>query len=524
MRPTELLEAAAHHYLPLSLGLLLLLCLVLPYRGKLTLRPLTLLPGPAEWPFIGALPWLFANHANILGALLRTTRELGFRTWTVKWLGEPRFLFITDPRNLEHVLLRNFANYPKGENFCSTLSDLLGRGIFVTDGMEWMRQRHLYSSLFTEDTFHTTATAALHRSGQALEAVLRASASASPPTPVDLFSLYNRFTLDTIGEVAFGVNLGTIANPEQPFIAAFDAAQQALDQRFFLPGWRWLKPLLPSEHRLAASIATMGAFCEQLIEARRADPTLQQRTDVLSRAMCKELPQGSGLYPFRDSTPLLKDLIMNFLIAGRDTTAQALSWATLCLASSAPELGMADRVAAEGEQLQGSSSSASPFAPSFEALESRLPYCSAVMQETLRLYPSVPKDLKTALAADVLPDGTPVVPGTSIVYLPYVMGRCPGLWGESAADFQPDRFLGCTGAAAPSPWKLPAFNGAGPRACLGRRLALAEANFVLALVFSRFTLQLSPAAQGEPGGCPHAESLTLPMARGLWVRVGVRGL
>ena len=53
-------------------------------------------------------------------------------------------------------------------------------------------------------------------------------------------------------------------------------------------------------------------------------------------------------------------------------------------------------------------------------------------------------------------------------------------------------------------------------------MALAEANFVLALVFSKFSLRLSPESQAAPGGCPYADSLTLPMARGVWVRVALR--
>jgi cytochrome P450 len=118
------------------------------------------------------------------------------------------------------------------------------------------------------------------------------------------------------------------------------------------------------------------------------------------------------------------------------------------------------------------------------------------MRETLRLYPSVPKDIKTALASDVLPDGTVVTAGTSVVYLPYVMGRSPALWGEDAARFQPERFLG---KPVPSAWRLPAFNGAGPRTCLGQRMALAEANFVLALVFGRFKRAWGGGGVGRRG-------------------------
>jgi cytochrome P450 len=496
MRPSELLSellghALSHPALSLALTAVLLLALRAAH-GKFYPQ---WLPGPAEYPIIGALPWLLQHRQDVLGAILAACRAAAFRTWTVKWLGSPRYIMTTDPRNLEHVLKGNFANYPKGALFNGTLEDLLGGGIFVSDGEQWKAQRHLFASLFTERSFNTVVLAALHAHGGALEAALARAAAAR--APIDLFHLHNRFTLDTIGSIAFGLDIGSLANPAHPFAAAFDQAQQALDLRFFTPGWRALRSLLPSERRLAASVATMHGFCAELIAARRAEAPQARaaRTDVLSRAMALEVPEGSGRFPFRDSDAALRDLILNFLIAGRDTTAQALSWAVLavCSAQRTPaEVG--ERLAAEGARLRAAprsvSTSASAdagaqpaFAPSYEALEKELPYASAVMRETLRLFPSVPKDIKTALQADVLPDGTYVPAGATLAYLPYAMGRSPALWGEDCEAFVPERFLG---KPLPSAWKLPAFNGAGPRTCLGQRMALAEANFVLALIFSRF--------------------------------------
>ena len=498
LRPSELLSQALAHAAQHPAAALLLLALLLATlraaHGKYFPQ---WLPGPLELPIIGALPWLLRNRHDVLGAILAVSRSASFKTWTVKWLGAPRYIMTTDPRNLEHVLKTNFANYPKGAHFNGTLADLLGAGIFVSDGEQWKAQRHLFASLFTERSFNTVVLAALHARGGALEAALARAAAAR--APIDLFHLHNRFTLDAIGSIAFGLDIGSLANPAHPFAAAFDQAQQALDLRFFTPGWRALRALLPSERALAASIATMHGFCAELIAARRAEAPEARaaRTDVLSRAMALEVPEGSGRFPFRDSDAALRDLILNFLIAGRDTTAQALSWAVLSVCSAQQrtgEGGAGERLAAEGALLRarssasgsssGSASADAPaFTPSYESLEKELPYASAVMRETLRLFPSVPKDIKTALAADVLPDGTHVPAGATLAYLPYVMGRSPALWGADCEAFLPERFLG---KPLPSAWRLPAFNGAGPRTCLGQRMALAEANFVLALVFSRF--------------------------------------
>ena len=159
------------------------------------------------------------------------------------------------------------------------------------------------------------------------------------------------------------------------------------------------------------------------------------------------------------------------------------------------------------------------FPPPFESVEKQLRFARAVTLETLRLYPSVPKDIKTCISSDTLPDGTWVPSGASVVYLPYVMGRSPELWGEDCCKFDPQRFISTPN---PSPWKFPVFNGAGPRTCLGQRMAIVEACFVLSSIYRDYHLELDPLEQAAPGGCPYLDSLTLPLARGVRVKVSRR--
>jgi len=146
----------------------------------------------------------------------------------------------------------------------------------------------------------------------------------------------------------------------------------------------------------------------------------------------------------------------------------------------------------------------------------QLRFARAVASETLRLYPSVPKDVREAAEDDELPDGTRVPRGSLVAYLPYVMGRDEALWKDAAA-FRPERFLEGGEGAAASAWKWPVFNGSGPRQCMGQHLALAEMSFALALVYREFSLKLDPPSQA--GSVTHRDSLTLPQARGVTVRV-----
>ena len=146
----------------------------------------------------------------------------------------------------------------------------------------------------------------------------------------------------------------------------------------------------------------------------------------------------------------------------------------------------------------------------------------AVLSETLRMHPSVPKDAKYAIEADTLPDGTRIAAGCCVFWSNYTMGRDPTLWPEPR-EFRPERWLRKddapdkdgvhlwrptgqvwrSSASEVSDFKYAAFN-AGPRLCLGRPLAYLEMQTVLAAVFGRYELTEAVAHTDE-----YANSVTL---------------
>jgi hypothetical protein len=198
------------------------------------------------------------------------------------------------------------------------------------------------------------------------------------------------------------------------------------------------------------------------------------------------------------SEDYLRDLVLNFLIAGRDTTAQALSWTIYCLAQH-PDAEAAVR--AEIIDVCG------VRGPAYDDIN-RLPYLNAVLSEALRLYPSVPVDFKMALNDDTWPDGTFVPKGSGIVYDIYSMGRDTSIWGEDADAFRPERWLEMDNPMGT--YEYPVFN-AGPRECLGRRLAMIEMKTCLAMVLPQVSFALA---------IPHDQirtdnQLTIGMSTGL---------
>jgi len=129
------------------------------------------------------------------------------------------------------------------------------------------------------------------------------------------------------------------------------------------------------------------------------------------------------------------------------------------------------------------------------------------LNEALRLYPPVPLPTKEALGDDVLPSGAVVRKGCILLYNPYAMGRSEKLWGKDAHQFKPERWLD---VAFPSLYTYPVFN-AGPRECLGKRLAWVEMKACLVQVLKAVKISLAI----PPEGVLCDVQLTIGMSSGL---------
>ncbi|CAJ1342483.1 unnamed protein product [Effrenium voratum] len=459
-------------------------------------------PVPGHWLF-GNLP-VFLRHAfafTHLDMITEDHRKLG-KTLLYSFPFKPPIISTTDPENVEHMLKRNFDNFVKGWWFRGPLTQLLGDGIFNADGALWHRQRKTASRMFTAQIFKEHIWHVVQKNSCKVQSHLAGAAKSQ--TLVDIFQLMNRFTLDTIGEIGFGADIGSLDDPSSPFLASFDHAQKAVFYRFVLPDpvWWFLRFFgFASEHKSALHFRLLDEYSRKVVRDLAAAPTA-------SSSFVGLFMQDAMATEEEMSEDFLRDLVLNFLIAGRDTTAQALSW-TVFLIAGHPEVEK--RIV---EELDALDSESDEGKLSYQTVL-QLSYLQAVVSEALRLYPSVPSDSKVAVDDDIFPDGTFVPGGTVVQWEPYAMARDESLWGEDAAAFRPERWLEME--APPSPYKYIVFN-AGPRECLGKRLAYLELKVCLAQVFQSFTLELAiPRHEVLP-----QTSLTIGMSRGLPCRVKPR--
>ncbi|GAA6057630.1 hypothetical protein JCM3770_005004 [Rhodotorula araucariae] len=428
-----------------------------------------------------------------------------------------RMIEVSNPDYLEHIQRTNFRNYVKGPTFYKNLSPLLGDGVFCVDGHAWQLQRKTTSRIFTGSNFKGIITNSIEKNVQTLLAIIGRHADRGET--FDLADLFFRFTLNSFAEMAFGQDLRALSTETDepiPFAVAFDEAQVISNKRFTNPLWPVMEFLNGDRARMTELLKVMDDFAYEVIDERDregrgsftgAEKKEAAETDLLSLYMALRDENGAPL-----TRKMLRDAILNLIIAGRDTTAQALSWTFYHLLLHPQHIAaLRKEVDTLGEVDY----------ESFKGLTTT----TAIFQEGLRLHPSVPKNAWQALDDDVLPNGGPrIEKGDAVFWSDWAMARDPAVWGADAGEFRPERWIDADGGLKrESQFKFHAFNG-GYRLCLGQNLALYEGTAVLAAILRAFDLDFAP------GYLDHVEmsdyertpkykgALTLSMAAPLEVR------
>nr|A0A517FNC7.1 RecName: Full=Cytochrome P450 CYP94D108; Short=PpCYP94D108 [Paris polyphylla]QDS03629.1 cytochrome P450 CYP94D108 [Paris polyphylla] len=382
-----------------------------------------------------------------------------------------------NPANVEHMLKTKFENYPKGDRFVTLLEDFLGRGIFNSDGDHWKLQRKTASLEFNTKTIRTFVMENVRVSVVDRLIPIFARAAASGET-IDLQETLERFAFDNVCKVSFNEDTGRLSGDDtmegREFARAFEQASELIVGRYkhpFLLSWKLMRFFnIGDERRLKEKIATVHRFATSVIRRRKSAASLGD--DLLSRFIAE------ADYP----DEFLRDIIISFVLAGRDTTSATLTW-FFWLASTRPEV--LARVEAEVNAVRRKNGTCAGVMFTLEEVR-EMDFLHAALSEALRLYPPVPLQTRACHESDEFPDGTKVRPGTTVMYNSYAMGRMKSIWGEDYAEFRPERWLDKGGGFQPrSPFRFPVFH-AGPRMCLGKEMAYIQMKAVAASVVERF--------------------------------------
>ncbi|NP_001351734.1 cytochrome P450 94C1 [Zea mays] len=433
-----------------------------------------------------------------------------------------RNVLTANPATVDHMLRARFDNYPKGAPFSAILADFLGRGIFNVDGDAWLFQRKLAAAELASPALRAFAVrvVASELRGRLIP-LLRSAACASGREGgggggggrvLDLQDVFRRFAFDCICKISFGLDPGCLqlSMPVSSFEDAFDTASTLSARRATAPMhvvWKLKRLLnLGDERRLRDAVHLVDALAAEVIRQRRKlGGAASSGSDLLSRFM------GSI-----DDDKYLRDIVVSFMLAGRDTVASALT-AFFLLLSDHPEVAAAIRDEAArvaGDDDDGDGDDGRLTDSAFGKLKG-MHYVHAALYESMRLFPPVQFDSKFAAGDDTLPDGTAVAKGTRVTYHAYAMGRMESVWGPDCGEFRPERWLRDGRFVPESPYRYPVFQ-AGARVCVGKELALMEMKAVIVAVVRGFDIEAVGRSSRRPRFAP---GLTATFAGGLPVRV-----
>ncbi len=397
----------------------------------------------------------------------------------------PPTYLVCHPDDVRTVLVGRARDVGKDTLQYRALSKVTGHGLLTSDNPLWREHRRILQPAFHPDTLpavvaHTDRAAA--RTAQRLLA-------ASPGGVVDIDALVMTLALEVVGDSLFGHALGPVA--ERLGAATLTALGEVVSMaRMPLRAAGWIPT--PGNRRMAGALAELDAAVADILAARegqgRSDPP-----DMLDLLLDSSLDARA-----------VRDEIVTFLVAGHETVASALTWALVLLAGH-PEV--ADQVAAEAAAVLGVAGCGSRCEPGLSpasgagtegphspvevqvtmAQLAELRVARAVIDEAMRLHP--PAWLITRkTTADLLLGDAHVPAGSLLIISPWIVHRHPAAWA-SADEFDPQRFLAADGVPARLRHAYLPF-GAGPRMCIGRDFAYAEA--VLALASISRAVRLAP--------------------------------
>ncbi|KAF6140672.1 hypothetical protein GIB67_013965 [Kingdonia uniflora] len=477
-----------------------------------------------HWPVIDVLPSLLQNAHRVHEWTVEIANTFGctkFERGPV--FGRVDILFTSDPRNVEYMVRTNFTNFPKGPDYIKTF-DLLGDGLFNVDSELWHIQRRMAHMMFASSTFRKVQVD-VSRSMVEGSLLPLLSQVARNSSIVDLEDVFLRYTFDTTFAVIFGRNPKylDISFPPNKFAEAMDDGLEAIFYRHVVPrSWwkfsRWL--MIGKERKLEKAWRTIDRHIDKFISWKREDMLKGvEGTDLLSTYMTlqeEREDRGNERNDLLSSgDKFLRDTVLTFFFAGRDTTGSALSWFFWLIAKN-------PRVEAKlYEELNSTFSKNSTEATNARVFDSDdlkgLVYLHAGLCEALRLYPPLPLNRKGVIKEDILPDGTVVKPGMMIVISTFVMARMEWLWGKDCLEFKPERWIDEHGRLSNAPkYKFFTFSQ-GPRTCLGRDMAFTFMKSAVAAMIFNFHVEVLE----NQNICPKP-SIVLHMKNGLLVKIKER--
>ncbi|THH11129.1 hypothetical protein EW146_g8151 [Bondarzewia mesenterica] len=426
--------------------------------------------------------------------------EYGCETINTRILWSDQIITINE-LNIKFMLTgAGFEWFHKGYYWQERFERFLGNGIFNRDHGEWQTHRQIARPWFAKDRISDLDLFDRHAS----TTMTYMSTFSNVEEAFDVQDLFARFTLDTASEFLFGKCLNTLEGA-LPIAGKAKTGPKgsAIDDEFGTFAWAFedVQVKISTRTRIGKMWPIFELFKDKTTES---NAVVQDWIKPLVEKALEEKDEDSKLGGRKDEdktflshladstndTELIRFQVLNMLLAGRDTTAALLSFVVylFCVHPDVMDELRHEIINEYGINVR------------------------AVLNETLRLFPSVPMNIRLSddnpHAFPGSPSGdTPkyyIPPGTQILYNTLLVQRKHNLWGNDADHFKPSRWLDPEHIkkVTSNPFMFIPFH-AGPRICLGQNFAYNEMSFFLIRLLQNFSrFELAGDAQPEDSKPP----------------------
>ncbi len=420
-------------------------------------------PGTRGHFLLGSIPKFRADPINYEFELARTYGEVA----AIRFANRRAYL-ITGPEPIREVLVEKAAEFRKAPIYKLLLSRFLGDGLLTSDGDFWKRQRKLSQPAFHHQRIASYGDVMVDYSQRTLNRW-------QPDTAIDINDEMIRLTLSIVAKSLFDYEIADSADTVGTALTDLLHTTNEMSQSaiFGLPAWI----PTPRNRRVKRATKMLDDVVMGIINERRK--LNEDKGDLLSMLMAAEDEDGQHM-----SDKQLRDEAVTIVLAGHETTANALTWTWFLLAQH-PEIEA--KVHEELDRVLGGRQ------PTMADLR-QLTYTEMVIKEAMRLYPPIPGIARESLQDTTV--GGYFVPKGTIMFISLNVVHHDARYFDQPFEFRPERFSKENEKNIPKYAYLP-FAG-GPRVCIGNGFAMMEAVLLLATIAQRYQLKLVPGQQIKP--------------------------
>ncbi|KAG7176759.1 Cytochrome P450 6k1-like 1, partial [Homarus americanus] len=402
-------------------------------------------------------------------------------------------LLVGDPDIIKHILIKDFDHFVNSRSFRVDNDSLQNDMLFNMEGEEWKALRNVMSPTFTSGKMRRMFPLVYHKADALVSFSLK---EATKKPHVDMKYNFGRYTMDTIGSCAFGIECNSLENENSEFTLQADSFFKFTFTMFLKFMLLLISPKLISLLGLSLDLPAMKFLERVVLETKAAREVGQKRGDFLDLLLESRAAENPNIndsdhttqdddhtmhnhlttsnQPTITSKQVLKDRVIVaqcvlFLVAGYDTTASTLAFSAFLLAKNPVQQ---QRLRQELQKMVEEHGDVT-YQGIMEAK-----FLEACIMETLRMYPPAPLIERRCTKTYQLPGTEITLHPEDLVSVPVRSLHYDSRYWHDPEEFIPDRFLPENKGSITSCTHLPF--GSGPRNCVAMRFALMEAKVVLA--------------------------------------------